>query len=214
MALENKPLKAEYATTLQSSKGKTMHICVGSPANTQKKGTLVCLHPHPLKQGNMFNKVITTAVKTALDEGCKTIRFNFSAIDDRQKMQSLIEQSLEDLDEVLNWMGRQGFEKPYHLLGFSFGAQIALEHQNKESRLAILIAPAITTLKAMQAANMQKTAVILAKQDELFDYKEAQKHCNHCLEKALYSIDASHFFHQKLQQLSQVLQNIFHRFMA
>ena len=44
----------------------------------------VICHPHPLQQGTMQNKVVTTLARTVANLGAVAIRFNFRGVGDSE----------------------------------------------------------------------------------------------------------------------------------
>jgi len=95
------------------------------PAGTPDAGACLLLHPHPLWGGHMRSKVVHACQKVCAARGLATLRVNFrgagasiGAFDDGQGEQ-------DDARAALAWLrARSG--GPVHLLGFSFGAWIAL----------------------------------------------------------------------------------------
>ena len=49
------------------------------PAAQTELGLLMC-HPHPLFDGTMDNKVVTTVTRAASELGLPTLRFNFRGV--------------------------------------------------------------------------------------------------------------------------------------
>lgn len=83
--------------------------------------TLVCCHPHPLYEGTMYNKVITTSTMAAKALDYSYLRFNYPGVGrssgcfgfgfyEAKQARSLIDAVVQDQDIVL--------------LGFSFGCSV------------------------------------------------------------------------------------------
>lgn len=83
--------------------------------------TLVCCHPHPLYEGTMYNKVITTSTMAAKALDYSYLRFNYPGIGrssghfgfgfyEAQQARLLMDAVVQDQDIVL--------------LGFSFGCSV------------------------------------------------------------------------------------------
>src|SRR5436189_4416294 len=85
---------------------------------------VVC-HPHPLYQGTMHNKVVTTIAKAWQEMGMSTLRFNFRGVGLSEGEYGHGEGEQEDLKAVLNWILEQFPNAKICLGGFSFGAFIA-----------------------------------------------------------------------------------------
>src|SRR6185437_198476 len=87
---------------------------------------IIC-HPHPLHQGTMHNKVVTTIVRAWQKMGLATIRFNFRGVGQSEGTYGDEVGEVEDLKAVIHWLRRQqrGKELKLWLGGFSFGALIS-----------------------------------------------------------------------------------------
>jgi hypothetical protein len=85
---------------------------------------LVC-HPHPKGGGTMHNKVVYRAAKTMHSLGMPTLRFNFrgTGLSEGQHDEGRGEQ--DDVRAALDWL-EQRFALPVLIVGFSFGAYVAL----------------------------------------------------------------------------------------
>lgn len=206
-------LRAENVFQLLKKDGKYIELLLGDEGQSSK-GTLLLLHPHPHLAGTMYNKVVTTSTRVALAFGFKTIRFQFSAVTEKVSPQELDSKSLQDLQEVIAWADERSLPKPFYFLGFSYGAQIVFSHQLKKSNQdpSILIAPPLMEMPEFKEKNTTEMAVILAKYDELIDYATAKSRVSFLPKERLVVIDASHFFHGKLVELAQHLQDIFVQF--
>lgn len=89
---------------------------------------LVC-HPHPLGGGTMHNKVVYHAMKVLNDLewglGWPVLRFNFRGTDRSQGVHDGEAES-EDVLAALHWLEKE-YKRPIVLIGFSFGAVMALK---------------------------------------------------------------------------------------
>jgi hypothetical protein len=85
---------------------------------------LVC-HPHPKGGGTMHNKVVYRAAKTMHSLGLPTLRFNFrgTGLSEGDHDEGHGEQ--DDVRAALDWL-EQRFALPVLVVGFSFGAYVAL----------------------------------------------------------------------------------------
>jgi uncharacterized protein len=85
---------------------------------------LVC-HPHPKGGGTMHNKVVYRAAKTMHSLGMPTLRFNFrgTGLSEGEHDEGRGEQ--DDVRAALDWLD-QRFALPVLVVGFSFGAYVAL----------------------------------------------------------------------------------------
>lgn len=118
-------------------------IEVPSISSDKKLLAIIC-HPHPLHQGTMNNKVVTTLARVFERFGAITIRFNFRGVGNSEGQHGYSVGELDDLRAVIAWANRQ---YPDHLLllaGFSFGAYIATKVATEVHPLALItVAPAV-----------------------------------------------------------------------
>lgn len=174
---------------------------------------LIC-HPHPLYQGTMHNKVVTSLARAVAQCGYLSLRFNFRGVGNSggeygQGIGELADahaasQYLQQLPQVSRAL-------PLIILGFSFGGYIA-------AALASQIQPApqalITVAPALQYDELQVTEipqcpwlVIHGDADDVIDYQLNKawiiKHAPHT--KWVQAIATGHFFHGKLVVLKQMV---------
>ena len=109
------------------------------PAAPAAGGALL-LHPHPLYGGNLHNKVVFTSQQVCARLGLATLRFNFRGVgasagryDDGQGEQDDARAGLFHLAALLP-------NSPLYVVGFSFGAWIALRLAAAEARLSAVAA--------------------------------------------------------------------------
>lgn len=86
---------------------------------------IIC-HPHPLYQGTMDNKVVTTAMRAFRDLEIPSVRFNYRGVGASQGSYGEGVGEAEDLLAVIKWVQMMAPGAGIHLVGFSFGAFIAL----------------------------------------------------------------------------------------
>ncbi len=104
---------------------------------------IIC-HPHPLYEGSMHNKVVTTLSKTFNRLGLATLRFNFRGVGKSEGSYGDVEGEVEDLRAALGWLRQQAPQAKYWLAGFSFGAYIAAKMaQEWPTEHLISIAPSV-----------------------------------------------------------------------
>ena len=102
---------------------------------TPKTVGIIC-HPHPLYQGTMHNKVVTTLVRAWQSLGLATIRFNFRGVGESEGQYGDQIGEVEDLKAVIKWLAKQKAQnidkdkqrtQAFQLClgGFSFGSLIS-----------------------------------------------------------------------------------------
>jgi len=88
------------------------------------KGGVILCHPHPQYGGDMHNRVITTALESAHEEGFSTLRFNFRGVGASGGSYSEGIGEREDVEVAIEFLHSKQKEPdlPLILLGYSFGA--------------------------------------------------------------------------------------------
>ncbi|MDQ8038833.1 MAG: CocE/NonD family hydrolase [Rickettsiella sp.] len=85
----------------------------------------VICHPHPLFQGSLNNKVVTTLARSFDIMGFSTVRFNFRGVGKSQGRYDNGIGETNDLLAILQWLKISYSEHTVWLAGFSFGAYVA-----------------------------------------------------------------------------------------
>lgn len=94
----------------------------------------VICHPHPLHQGTMNNKVVTTIAKAWQELGLSTVRFNFRGVGESEGTYGHGTGEIEDLLAVLKELQEKFPNAHFWLAGFSFGSFISLSVAAKNSQ--------------------------------------------------------------------------------
>jgi alpha/beta superfamily hydrolase len=104
-----------------------LEAVVNEGASNARFAALVC-HPHPLGGGSMHNKVVYHAMKALNDPqwglGCSVLRFNFRGTGLSQGVHHG-QAETGDVLAALDWLENE-YRLPLVLIGFSFGAMMAL----------------------------------------------------------------------------------------
>ena len=95
----------------------------------------VLCHPHPLQQGTMTNKVVTTLARSFARLGADAVRFNFRGVGGSAGSYADGIGEREDALAVVAWARERWPGRPLYLGGFSFGAAVA-------TAIAARVAPA------------------------------------------------------------------------
>lgn len=191
--------------------GKAGCIEVNTAANEgfrQDRVGIIC-HPHPLHQGTMNNKVVTTAAKAMQKNDFPVIRFNYRGVGKSAGSYGDTIGESEDLLSVCTWVRRVLPHAQVVLAGFSFGAYISLKVACEQMPLSLLaIAPAIPHQSEYSELAKQIVCpywVIIGDQDELVPV-EAVINWHQCIQAPTQLIvmpNASHFFHGQLMELQR-----------
>jgi len=106
------------------------------------KGGVILCHPHPQYGGDMHNRVITTALGAAHQEGFSTLRFNFRGVGDSGGSYSEGIGEMEDVGAAIEFLysKQKDSRLPLILLGYSFGAFTGIPVAIKDERVKRVVA--------------------------------------------------------------------------
>lgn len=192
---------------------------------------IVC-HPHPLYEGTMNNKVVTTLVRSLETLGFATVRFNFRGVGQSEGSYGGGEGESEDLVAVINWLLSQYQQVKLCLAGFSFGSYISANVAANWKHLPILTSKHLSLLALISIAApvnhfpLDKLPlpdcpwiIIQGDQDEIVPFEKVQDWI-HALQKKKKEVEfivlqgASHFFHGRLLDLQQEIEKSMERVMG
>jgi uncharacterized protein len=111
------------------------------PRSKQAERVALLLHPHPLYQGTMHNKVVFRAAKALQDSGFEPLRFNFRGVGSSTGKFDEGEGEYDDAVVALNYLLEdQPKAREVIIAGFSFGSVIGLRLGCSDDRVGRLIA--------------------------------------------------------------------------
>jgi alpha/beta superfamily hydrolase len=200
--------KEKTAMLLEGPAGK-IEAVLTSPADSSRKIVGIVCHPHPLYEGNMNNKVVTTVARAFEILNVVAVRFNFRGVGKSEGEYGNFDGEIEDLKAVLNWVETAFPQHDVWLAGFSFGSYIAASVANQKKVAALIsVAPAVNHRDFTKFTHIQcPWWVIQGAQDELVPVQEVKEWAEHPPSplKLIVFDDASHFFHGKLIELRECL---------
>lgn len=181
---------------------------------------IIC-HPHPLYQGSMDNKVVTTISRAWQGLGFTTIRFNFPGVGESEGIHKEGKGEIEDLQAVLQWAKQQYPEGRFWLAGFSFGAMVStfVAREQLFIHALISVAPAVQFFDLTQFSIPRCPWLIIhGAQDEIVPVenvqawylqlkKQAEKTKIPAIEELIILPEATHFFHGQLNELKTNIVN-------
>ena len=176
-----------------------------------KEGMIMC-HPHPLFDGTMDNKVVTTTLKTAMSLGLSTLRFNFRGVGESGGEHDHGKGEVEDVLTVIQYAKEVLGWSRVLLGGFSFGAGMAClaSCQIPEEIAALyLMAPAVHHFDAPNRLPYEfETYVYMGDADEVVPFDEVEHWVNVVTPPPHWSVfeDGGHFFHGRLVDLKADLK--------
>jgi alpha/beta superfamily hydrolase len=198
---------SEKAVTLAGPAG-SLDVRLGQQALTSenKCGFIMC-HPHPLYAGTMDNKVVTTLVRGASQQGLDTIRFNFRGVGESEGQHDQGKGEQDDLSAVVDYALNELGWSQVLLAGFSFGAGVAClyagQYPEKVAGL-FLIAPAVHHFDAPSTLPFEfESHVYMGDADEVVPFEEVEHWVDLLTPQPHWHIfeGAGHFFHGRLIDL-------------
>lgn len=183
--------------------------------NSRNDIVAVICHPHPLYQGTMNNKIITTLSRAMKTHSIASIRFNYRGVgsSDGEYGDGIGES--EDALAVCKWVEETMQAKHIILCGFSFGGAIAYKVLSKLNNVVCLvtIAPAVDRFDLTSYPEPQNNIPWLVVQGTDDDTVSASSVFDFAINKVKSELvlvkmnDVGHFFHGKLISLKKVTEN-------
>lgn len=174
---------------------------------TVARGVAIICHPHPLYGGSMDNKVAWSLARAALANGCIAIRFNFRGVGKSVGAYADGVGETEDALAVLRAARMRWAELPLTMLGFSFGAAVALRVSVREtlSRLVTVAPPLFYFAPSTLPQPICPWLVVHGDADEVVNWPETQSRLaeitNPVAPTVVVMPGVGHFFHGALNGL-------------
>jgi len=144
--------RKEESMYLEGPVGRLEALISGIKETHDESVVGIICHPHPLYQGTMHNKVVTTVIRAWQQLGFSTVRFNFRGVEGSEGSYNEGIGEVEDLQAVFKWVKASMPNAKIWVGGFSFGAYIAAQFSAQH-----LIAGLITVAPAGVAPAKQDT---------------------------------------------------------
>ncbi len=170
---------------------------------------IIC-HPHPLQEGTMHNKVVTTVARTFNNMGITALRFNYRGVGLSGGEYGNIDGEVEDCLSVVAWASQRWPWAKLWLAGFSFGAYIAAATAAQVSTTQLIsIAPSVERMPYATLGKISCPWLVIQGEDDdvvtpqaVYDWFEALD-----AKKTLVRLSgAGHFFHGKLMDLRREIE--------
>lgn len=199
----------ETAITIPGPAGDLESILLEPQDQKNLQAVAIVCHPHPLYEGTMNNKVVTTVARTLQELGLPVIRFNFRGVGKSNGEYGNTKGEIEDLLAVIAWVKKKYPAAKLWLAGFSFGSFIAAKVaiQIAVEKL-ILIAPPVNHFDFVDLpAFTSQVFVIQGDQDEVVPAEEVYAWVDSLETKPhlIHFPEATHFFHGRLGKLHDAL---------
>ncbi|MBS3920234.1 MAG: alpha/beta fold hydrolase [Deltaproteobacteria bacterium] len=180
------------------------------------KGGVVLCHPHPQHGGNMHNRVITTALGAAQQEGFSTLRFNFRGVGDSGGSYGEGIGEMDDVASAIEFFHskQKNPDLPLLLLGYSFGACTGIPVAIKDKRIkgVVAISPPLEMYDFNFLKGYRKNKlIVVGDKDEWCPVLRLEDWYQQLDEpKSLALIQgADHFYSYQANLLTQPLRNFF-----
>jgi hypothetical protein len=159
----------------------------------------------------MHNKVVFRAAKAAWQAGLPTLRFNFRGLGKSTGSFSHGLGEGEDVTAALDYLGTRFPAVPVCLLGFSFGASVALRVGANDSRVAALVGlgvPVASTNMDFLRGVLKPKLIIQGTRDQFGPRADVESFYGLLAEpKQIYWVqNADHFFTGKLEEVRRAIR--------
>jgi hypothetical protein len=150
--------------------GRRLEGILARPAGAPCAGVAIC-HPHPQYGGSMHNAVVKAVARELLAEGYAALRFNFSGVGESEGRYSGGPDEIADAHAALAALsGALPAGARLHLVGYSFGAWIALRIAAADGVVdrVVAIAPPLGMLATAPDERMLRPVGIIAAEHDQF----------------------------------------------
>lgn len=167
---------------------------------SHRTGVLVALHPHPLYGGSMDNNVVEAVVRAGEASNLMTLRFNFRGVGFSQGSYDNGVGEQDDVGAALDFLERRFHPEIKVLVGYSFGAYIALAYCHRQDHgvnSLFLISPSPFLLHEKLSLGLPVVKkILLGKNDEIAPCEEVKSRASAGGVGRLVEVipDADHFF--------------------
>ena len=186
-----------------------MEVVISIPEHCRHDWIALVAHPHPLQEGSMHNKVVTTTAKALLHRQVPIIRFNFRGVG---QSAGQFDHGIGETDDVLHLLNvwQQAYPQARIILtGFSFGSFVAFRAaQTVLPAYLLLIAPPVHRFAYQLSQDTYRPTVIFqGSDDEVVPAAEVDAFAKcFCPELPIEWFTATgHFFHGKLLDLKAAI---------
>jgi hypothetical protein len=158
----------------------------------------------------MHNKVVFRAAKAACQAGLPTLRFNFRGVGKSTGSFSHGIGEREDVTAALDYLGARFPAVPVCLIGFSFGASVALRVGANDPRVVALVGlgiPVTSTNMDFLRGVLKPKLIIQGTRDEFGPRAPVESFYGSLAEpKQIYWVqNADHFFTGKVEEVQRAL---------
>lgn len=175
-----------------------------APEAPDNRVLLVC-HPHPLYQGSMENKIVTTLCRAAAESGITAYRFNYRGVGQSAGEYGHGVGESEDARAILAEIQQRHPDASILLAGFSFGGFVAYNIAASIKPLGVfLVSPSVEHFDMVALPEpLAPLMVLQGDQDDIVPYPAVvawllTRKCDYHFMKWA---QVGHFFHGKLIEI-------------
>lgn len=183
-------------------------------AEDQTSSVAVICHPHPLHQGTMQNKVVTTVARAFAHLGATVVRFNFRGVGRSAGSYAEGIGERADAEAVVAWARSQHPGLPLYLGGFSFGAAVALAiAANVRPHGLVTVAPPVTWFPTDFAAPDCRWLLVHGSADDVVPAAPVLAWCKALARPPQIDLleGVGHYFHGQLAAVESAIGAFFGR---
>jgi uncharacterized protein len=186
-----------------------MEVVVSIPENCRTNWVALVAHPHPLQEGTMNNKVVTTTGRSLLNHQVPVIRFNFRGVGASDGLFDHGIGETTDLLFLVNLWQQAYPQAKWILAGFSFGSFVAFSAaQSVRPAFLVLIAPPVHRFDYELGDDVfVPTVIFQGSDDEVVPATEVALFAKRFRPEVAmeWFPETGHFFHSKLIDLKNAL---------
>lgn len=173
---------------------------------SEPRAAALVLHPHPLHEGTMHNKVVYMLARSFLQLGAPALRFNFRGVGKSEGRYAEAVGETDDALAALDWLQERFPAAELWLGGFSFGAQVALRAVNQRAvQRLVTVAPPVGRFRGAPWFEPPRCAWLLiqGEEDEVVDAGEVAAWARAVQPAPDFVMvpGSGHYFHGKLNEL-------------
>jgi alpha/beta superfamily hydrolase len=174
--------------------------------------TAVICHPHPLQQGTMSNKVVTTVARAFARLGADAVRFNFRGVGASAGRYADGVGERDDALAVVAWCRERWPNRPLYLGGFSFGGAVAAAIAARVAPAGLVtVAPPVDRLATDFVPPACPWLLIHGAADEVVPLEPVLEWCAklQAPPRIVLLPGVGHFFHGHLRALTEAVTSQF-----
>jgi hypothetical protein len=184
-------------------------LCDEPGDGEETRGTAVIAHPHPLFAGTMENKVVQTLARAFVQNGWRSLRFNFRGVG---ASEGTHDEGRGELDDMLHIVTQQAATGPLALAGFSFGSFVAANAavrlwESRQAEKLVLVGTAASrfSVPPLPADAQERTLVVHGEEDDTVALSSVMDWARPQQLPVTVVPGGGHFFHGQLPLLKSLV---------